>query len=429
VSERKSLELRVSVDVGSRRHSVAIGLSDGQVLEEFEITHRPEGFYEFFSRIEKHKKAQGCGVAVAMEGYNGYARPLDSLVRQHGYRLYNINNLKLARFKEIFPGAAKKDRIDARKGLELFQLSDHLPLAKEVLQEVTGTPKENEILKRLTRRRRRLVNERVRVVNNLQADLQAVCPGLLEITTEASNQWFLNFLLSADTLGQLARLRKSTLLKISGVGRKYASVIQEWQKRAHFSEEAQWVGEMIHEDAQRCVELEEKIKTLATKIEQVAKGSKIAKVLLSIPGFGPVCTSELAGEIGTVQRFGKEGSLALYLGMSTLDNSSGNHHGTKQPKHVNTRAKAAMMTALDRHRKYVLESQIYYEKKRSEGKKHNQAIRSLGRHLCRIIYKMLTEEREYQIRSEKGNTKSKVSSRSLLKKKIRSPKISSNSQR
>jgi hypothetical protein len=119
---------------------------------------------------------------------------------------------------------------------------------------------------------------------------------------------------------------------------------------------------MIHEDAQRCLELEEKIKTLGTKIEQVAKDSKIAKILLSIPGFGPVCTSELAGEIGTVERFGKEGSLALYLGMSTLDNSSGNYHGTKQPKHVNTRAKAAMMTALDRHRKYVPESQRYYEK-------------------------------------------------------------------
>jgi transposase len=426
VSERKSLELRVSVDVGCRRHSVAIGLSDGQVLEEFEITHRPEGFQEFFSRIEKHQKERGCGVAVAMEGYNGYARPLDSLVRQHGYRLYNINNLKLARFKEIFAGAAKKDRIDARKGLELFQLRDHLPLAKDVLQEVTGTSQENEILKRLTRRRRRLVNERVRVVNNLQADLQAVCPGLLEITTEASNQWFLNFVLSADTLPQLARLRRSTLLKIPAVGRKYASLIQEWQKRARFSEEAELVGEMIHEDAQRCLELEEKIRTLETKIEQVAKDSKIAKILISIPGFGPVCTSELAGEIGTVERFGKEGSLALYLGMSTLDNSSGNYQGSKQPKHVNTRAKAAMMTALDRHRKYVPESQRYYEKKRSEGKKHNQAIRALGRHLCRIIYRMLRNQRNYEIRLQQGNTKTKVSSRSCVKTKIRRPKISAN---
>jgi len=403
---------------------VAIGLPNGEVLEEFEIAHGPEGFREFFLRIEKHRKAQDCGVGVAMEGYNGYARPLDSLVRSRGYRLYNINNLKLARFKEIFPGAAKKDRIDARKGLELFQLSDHLPLAKEVLQEVKGTPHENEVLKRLTRRRRRLVNERVRVVNNLQADLQAVCPGLLEITTEAGNQWFLNFLLSADTLPQLARLRKATLLKIPSVGRKYASLIQEWQKRAHFSEEAAWVSEMIQEDAKRCLELDEKVKTLETKIEQVAEDSKIAKILLSIPGFGPVCTTELAGEIGTVERFSKEGSLALYLGMSTLDNSSGKYQGTKAPKHVNTRAKAAMMIALDRHRKYISESQRYYEKKRAQGKKHNQAIRALGRHLCRIIYKMLKEQREYQIRSKQGDTQARVRSRSCVKTKMRRPKIS-----
>jgi transposase len=182
------------------------------------------------------------------------------------------------------------------------------------------------------------VDERVRVISNLQTDLQAVCPGLLEITKNAGNQWFLNFLLSAPTLPQLARLRPATLLKIPAVGKKYAMLI--------------------------------------------------AKILLSIPGFGTICSSELAGEIGTVERFSKEGSLALYLGMSTLDNSSGKYQGSKQPKHVNTRAKAAMMVSLDRHRKYVPQSQRYYENKRSEGKKHNQAIRALGRHLCRIIYKI-----------------------------------------
>jgi transposase len=423
VSDQKPLELRVSVDVGYRRHSVAIGLPSGELLEEFEIAHRPEGFAEFFARIEKQQKTRGCGVAVAMEGFNGCARPLDRTVRRRGYRLYNINNLKLARFKEIFPGAAKSDRIDARKGLELFQLSDHLPLAKEVLQEVRGTPEENDLLKRLTRRRRRLVDERVRVISNLQTDLQAVCPGLLEITKNASNQWFLNFLVSAPSLPQLARLRISTLLKIPAVGRKYARLIEDWQKQAHFSEEVTWVSEMIQEDAQRCLDLDEKIKALEAKIKNVAKESKIARTLLSIPGFGTICTAELAAEIGTIERFSKEGSLALYLGMATLDNSSGKYQGSKQPKQINTRAKAAMMVALDRHRKYVPESQRYYEKKRSEGKKHNQAIRALGRHLCRIIYKMLTEEREYELRRENRNTKTKVSPRSLLKTQIRKPKI------
>jgi len=180
---------------------------------------------------------------------------------------------------------------------------------------------------------------------------------------------------------------------------------------------------MIQEDAQRCLDLDEKIKVLETNIKEVAKQSKIARTLLSIPGFGTICTAELAAEIGTIERFSKEGSLALYLGMATLDNSSGKYQGSKQPKQINTRAKAAMMVALDRHRKYVPESQRYYEKKRSEGKKHNQAIRALGRHLCRIIYKMLTEEREYELRRENRNTKTEVSPRSLLKTQIRKPKI------
>jgi hypothetical protein len=163
---KKSVEIRVSVDVGYRRHSVAIGLPSGEVLEEFEIAHRPEGFAEFFSRIEKHQKIRDCSVAVAMEGFNGCARPL---------------------------------------------------------------------------------------------------------------------------------------------GRKYASLIEGWQKRAHFSEEVEWVSEMIQEDAQRCLELDEKIKSLKGKIKDVAKDSKFAKILLSIPGFGTICTAELAGEIGPLSAFPRKG--------------------------------------------------------------------------------------------------------------------------
>jgi len=74
-------QICVSVDVGCRQHSVAIGLPNGEVLDEFDIFHRPEGFKQFFERIEHHCQQHGSEVAVAMEGYNGYARPLDSLVK------------------------------------------------------------------------------------------------------------------------------------------------------------------------------------------------------------------------------------------------------------------------------------------------------------------------------------------------------------
>ncbi|MDF1525929.1 MAG: transposase [bacterium] len=193
-------------------------------------------------------------------------------------------------------------------------------------------------------------------------------------------------------------MRRSTLLKIRSVGRKYADAIGSWQKRAHFSDEVSYVGEMIQEDATRILELRDKIRDLDDRIAEVAEGSREAVIMSSIPGFGSTSTAELAGEIGTVERLDSESSLALYLGMASLDNSSGKRKGSKSSKMVNTRAKMAMMAAVDSHRKCVPESKRYYEKKRAEGKKHNQAVRALGRHLCRTIFKMLKENREYEIR-------------------------------
>jgi transposase len=156
-------ELRVAVDVGVNRHRVAVGLSEGVLLEEFEIGHDSAGLAEFFARVGRHERRLHAPVAVAMEGYNGHARPLDQQVLARGYRLFNVNNLKLARYKEIFPGPAKSDPIDTRKIFELFALKDKLPLAREVLQEVAPVAPVDAQLKALTRRRRQLVNERQRV--------------------------------------------------------------------------------------------------------------------------------------------------------------------------------------------------------------------------------------------------------------------------
>jgi transposase len=219
----------------------------------------------------------------------------------------------------------------------------------------------------------------------------------LQITRDVGNLWFLNFLTCRKGLLKLARVRRASLLKLPGIGATYADAVQAWQSRAFFAPDARLVGDMIQQDAARILELKQQIKALEEQMAQVAESSSIASQLASIPGYGSVCSAELAGEIGTIARFRGEASLALYLGMATLDNSSGKYRGSKAPKHVNARAKAAMMAALDHHRKLVPQSQRYYEKKCAEGKRHNQAIRALGRHLCRVIFKMLSQERPYWI--------------------------------
>ncbi len=153
---------------------------------------------------------------------------------------------------------------------------------------------------------------------------------------------------------------------------------------------------MVMEEARRVLALADQITRIETQLRGLIPASSLALAIESISGFALVCASELAGEIGTIERFSSESALARYLGMAPLDNSSGVYTGAKGGKQVNHRAKAAMMTAVARHYAHTPQSKAYYEKKRAEGKRHNQAVRSLGRHVTRVIWPLVKNTRLYE---------------------------------
>jgi transposase len=116
--------------------------------------------------------------------------------------------------------------------LELFALREHVPMARAVLQEVAQVDETEQQLKALTRRRKQLVEDRMRVSMRMQADLQAICPGLLSITGQADNLWFLSLLSLREDIAKLKCVRQSTLLAVSGIGKRYAAKVREWQHQA-----------------------------------------------------------------------------------------------------------------------------------------------------------------------------------------------------
>lgn len=285
--------LQVGIDVGSTNHTVAISDGMGHIVKEFEITHNAKGFERFFRIVNEASGSSPAEVHVAMEGYNGWARPFDGLIREKGYRLYNVNNVKLARFKEIFPGAAKNDVIDARKIVELFSLQTFLPASKKVLQEIRPADDVNDRLKKLTRRRKQLIGEKVIILNRLSAELQATVPELLAITQSVDNLWFLRFITLKKDIRQVAKVRKNTVLDISRIGPKRLAVIQGWQKEASFSSSLDYTAPMIYDDAVRLLELIDKIKALKEEIAVLNADSSIARVIETIPGFSTISAGEL----------------------------------------------------------------------------------------------------------------------------------------
>ncbi|MDD5263385.1 MAG: hypothetical protein PHU43_00930 [Candidatus Bipolaricaulis sp.] len=89
------LWLRVGVDVGCHAHRVGIADPDCSILEGSCISQSEAGFGQFFRRVAERRSESGFPVAVAMEGHNGCARPLDRLVQEKGYRLFSVNNRQL----------------------------------------------------------------------------------------------------------------------------------------------------------------------------------------------------------------------------------------------------------------------------------------------------------------------------------------------
>ncbi len=119
------------------------------------------------------------------------------------------------------------------------------------------------------------MNERGRVINSLHADLQAVAPGLSQITRYVGNLWFLTFLTCRKDIRKLARLRRATLLKLPGIGNHYADRIQAWQQGACFVPDARLVGDMIRQDAERILQLNRQIKALEDEMARIAANSAI----------------------------------------------------------------------------------------------------------------------------------------------------------
>lgn len=394
------MEFSVGIDVGAYTHHVAIVNPDGHLNEAFEMPHQQTGFDHFFSRLDFYQKQLSATAVIGMEGLGGYARPLDRQIQKVGFILLNLNNLKVSRFRQLFGADAKSDHRDALMIAQMVRLRTSLAgNGERVLYAAPPVDPLHQRIKRLARRQQRLIEEKVRLLMRMKADLLAVSPILLDLTQKIDTLWFLRLLVAYPDLSRLVRARAQTLLKIPGIGKSFLSRVQAWQTQAVLSDEADVVGPMLASDGARVLELLEQIKAYGDQLDVSCSKSLMAQRLESLPGFGPKCTARLTGEIGTIGRFDSESALAVYLGVACLDHQSGTSLKRGKPaRHVNKIAQAAMLTATDRHRHFCPQSQTYYQKKRTEGKNHNQAVRALARHLTRVIYRMLTQNRNYEMK-------------------------------
>ena len=136
---------------------------------------------------------------------------------------------------------------------------------------------------------------------------------------------------------------------------------------------------------------------LGTEIEHAFFALPEAAILRSLPGVGPRLGARIAVEIGDIRRFRTPAHLAAYAGLGPTPRQSGTSiRGNVPSRHGNHRLKNALFLAAFASLKHP-PSRAYYDRKRAEGKRHNQAVLCLARRRVDVLHAMLTRRSPYQL--------------------------------
>ena len=389
------------IDVGSESHHIIILDEEDNVLYNKKITHKIDEFTKSINLFRKIEKKERGKLSFALEGKNGHSNPLDRILLNKGFTLYNIDNLKLKRFREAFAGEWRDDERDSLMLSKMLKLKDHINSQREkVFIKIEKPSPVTESLKLLSRHQQTLINEKVRLTNRLRKKLLEICPQILELG-KVKNKKIIAILAKYPDFSKYKRVTLKSLLKIKGIGKRQAPFLLKRLNNIEYMPGLTDIYKtIILSFTKRILVLREEIKDIDKKLDEIGNQSKEVNHLKTIPGVATKLASRLIGEMGDITRFPSEKKLAIYCGVACVDNNSGKVTKAKAVYKANKICKQTLITMAGGSIRLSLQCKAYYLKKRMEGKSHNHALRCLARQMIKVIHRMLTEDRDYIVRKE-----------------------------
>ncbi len=389
------------IDVGSESHHITILDEEDKVLYNEKVAHKLNEFAESIKLFKQIEKKEGGKISFALEGKNGYSAPFDRILLDQGFTLYNVDNLKLKRFREAFAGEWRDDQRDALMLSKMLKLKDHINDQREkVFIKIEKPSPITESLKILSRHQQTLIDEKVRLTNRLRKKLLEVCPEILKLA-KLKGKKLITILAKYPDFSKYKRITVKSLLKIKGIGEIQAPFLLKRLNNIEYMPGLTDIYQtIILSYAKRISELQEEIKDLDKKLDEIGGKDEGVNHLKTIPGVATKLASRLIGEIGDVHRFPSEKQLAIYCGIACVNHDSGKVTKAKAVYKANKICKQTLITMAGCSIRFVPQCKVYYLKKRTEGKSHNHTLRCLARQLIKVIYRMLTEGRDYIIRKE-----------------------------
>lgn len=315
-----------------------------------------------------------------------------------GIEVAYLPGLTMRRIADLYPGDAKTDQKDA------FIIADAARNLPHTLRALTKTDQDEAGLPMLTGFDLDLSRQINQVSNRIRGLFTQIHPELEKVLgIRLEHDAILHVLATWPTppaLKKAGRARIDAKLKKHGARRHTAwttELLEALSQQSVTVTGTEAAGLVIPHLARQLLSLHAQRADVAIQVEKIVANHPLYPVLRSMPGNGlrtaAVIIAELSGKT-----FTSSAALASYAGLAPTTRQSGSSIRSERVSHFgNKRLKRALFLSAFAVIRTDPVSRAYYDRKRAQGKRHNQAIIALAHRRLTVLYAMLRDGTLYNI--------------------------------
>lgn len=382
----------LAIDVAKGKSMVTLINSCGEVLiKPYEIKHSIQDFSSLLDRIKKENLDD---VSVIMEATGIYHRPVERFFLENNFRVYVINPL----YSKIYKSNLRKTKTDKLDCIALSELFfNH--------NEFKVSDKADQLFLNMN-----ALSRQYFALNDLCTNLKNRYKNLLYLCfPEYENAFIGNMVYSDIALTFIEKYPHANIIAKTRI-----DCLQNFFKKNNFR---YWKSKPINiknlainsypsvnyndeivnnlsQTAKLIKEYQKEIQKIKERLIMLAKETKYFDAINSIFGIGEFSAAIIIAELGDINRFNNIKQLTAYCGLDPSIKQSGKSINTHGPisksgnKYIRHYLFTAVMnivriTPLNKKEDDI---EIYYRKKRNEGKHHYVATIACTTKLLRKIF-------------------------------------------
>lgn len=391
---RYNLIIYVGIDIAKLNHFAAVISSDGEILiEPFKFTNDYDGFYLLLSKLAPLDQNS---IIIGLESTAHYGDNLVRFLISKDFKVCVLNPIQTSSMRKNNVRKTKTDKVDT------FVIAKTL-MMQDSLRFMTLDDLDYIELKELGRFRQKLVKQRTRLKIQLTSYVDQVFPEL---------QYFFKSGLHQNSVYALLK-EAPTPTAIASMHMTHLAHLLEVASHGHFDKEKARELRVLAQksvgvnDSSLSIQITHTIEQIElldsqlfhTELEMANLVTCLHSVIMTIPGIGFINGGMILGEIGDIHRFSEPKKLLAFAGLDPSVHQSGNFQAqrTRMSKRGSRVLRYALINAAHNVVKNNATFKAYYDAKRAEGRTHYNALGHCAGKLVRVIWKMLTDEVEFNL--------------------------------